>query len=75
MTKRHTEVAVLDENTIELGVAPDNPDTLELTRNGQMLQQDTDYVLGEGDEAAFAKRQRGEAWARTDRFAATWFTD
>jgi hypothetical protein len=75
MTKHHTEVSVLDENTIELGVAPDSPDTLELTRNGMALNQDTDYVLGEGDEAAFAKRQRGDAWSRTDKFTAVWFSD
>ncbi len=75
MTKHHTSVEVLDENTIEFGVAPDDPDTLELTRNGAALQQDVDYVVGEGDEAAFAKRQRGDAWARTDKFTALWYTD
>ena len=75
MTKRHTIVEVLDENTLELGAAPDNPDTLELARNGAVLQQDTDYVLGEGDECAFAKRQRGDAWTRADKFTATWFTE
>ena len=74
MTKRHTVVEVLDENTLELGSAPD-ADTLELTRNGQTLQPDTDYVLGEGDEAAFAKRQRGDPWSRADRFTAAWFSE
>ncbi len=74
MTKCHTGVEVLDENTIEFGTAPD-PATLELTRNGQALEQDTDYVLGEGDESAFAKRQRGEPWSRNDHFTALWFAD
>jgi hypothetical protein len=75
MTKRHTNVEVLDENTIEMGAAPDDPDTLELTRNGVALDADKDYVLGEGDEAAFAKRQRGQPWSRTDKFTAVWFED
>ena len=75
MTRRHTNVEVLDENTIELGEAPDTPESLELARNGAALQQDLDYVLGEGDEAAFAKRQRGEAWTRTDKFTASWFAE
>ncbi|HLH17158.1 MAG TPA: hypothetical protein VKX45_08050 [Bryobacteraceae bacterium] len=74
MTKHHTVVEVLDEDTIEFGSAPE-PETLELSRNGQTLEQDTDYVLGEGDEAAFAKRQRGEPWSRNDHFTALWFTD
>ena len=75
MTKRHTDVEVLDENTVEMGIAPDNPDTLELARNGAVLQQDTEYVLGEGDEAAFAKRQHGDPWSRTDKFTASWFAE
>jgi hypothetical protein len=73
VTKRHTVVEVLDENTIELGEAPDNPDTLELSRNGAALEQDTDFILGEGDEGAFIKRQRGEPWTRTDKFTALWY--
>jgi hypothetical protein len=74
MTRRHTVVEVLDQDTLELGSAPD-ADTLELTRNGQTLQQDADYILGEGDEASFAKRQRGDPWSRSDHFTAIWFTD
>ena len=75
MTKRHTVVEVLDENTIELGTAPDSPDSFDLARNGQSLVLDTDYTLGEGDEASFVKRQRGEPWSRADHFSATWFTN
>ncbi len=75
MTKRHVTVEMLDENTLELGAAPDPPDSFELVRNGQTMALDTDYTLGEGDESNFVKRQRGEPWSRTDRFTATWFTD
>jgi len=75
VTKRHTVVEVLDENTLELGTAPADPDTLELARNGAALEPETDYVLGEGDEAAFAKRQRGEPWTRADKFTATWYAE
>ena len=75
MTKRHAIVEVLDENTLELGVAPDPPDSFELTRNGQTLVPDTDYSLGEGDESSFVKRQRGEPWGHADRFTATWYTE
>ena len=74
MTKRHTVVEVLDENTIEMATASD-PETLELARNGEVLQQDVDYVLGEGEEAAFAKRQRGQPWSRSDKFTATWYSE
>ncbi len=75
MTKRHATVEVLDENTLELGVAPDPPDSFELVRNGQTMTLETDYLLGEGDESNFVKRQRGEPWGRADHFSATWFTD
>ena len=62
MSRRATVAAILDENTLELGEAPNPPENLELIRNGAVLEQGPDYLLGEGDLAVFAEAPSGDPW-------------